>query len=148
VVGGGGTELALATDLTVNGATRIVANDLSRENPSSIINVLLTNDGSIDLSGQTTYTRRLVTYSGSLSGGLNNGTYNAASNVFAVDGVNFDIANNWQIVIDTTNRTIDITFTPVPEPATILLAGTLGLAAVQVIRRRRHARTASPSPAV
>jgi autotransporter-associated beta strand protein len=132
VIGNGaaGADTTLATgssQLAVTGA-------FGRSSATDLITIELVSDGSaFDLSGSTTYTRRVVSSYGGLSN-LNAQTYGTADNVFAVTGVGFDIGS-WQVLVGQGGSTVDVMFTPVPEPATVL-----GLGAVGLIRRRRRLR--------
>jgi len=138
VVGGGtgGAGTATASELTTTGASRIAATDIGRDLTSSTIQIALTNDGSLDLSGNTSYTRRLATYSGNLNN-LNAGTYSSTNSEFNVAGTNFNVRGDWLVIVGAENKVIDISFTPVPEPATVLLAGAAALGVGSFLRRKR-----------
>lgn len=89
-----------------------------RSSPSDTIHIVLTNDGTLNLNGATSYTRRLVTYG--LASNLTAGPYSSSNPDFTVDGSNFAVGT-WSVLV--APSTLDITFTgtPVPEPTNILL---------------------------
>jgi autotransporter-associated beta strand protein/T5SS/PEP-CTERM-associated repeat protein len=126
-----------ATDNTTAGASRVAATGAIDATAALItstnspLKFELVNAGGLDLSGATTYTRTIATYANlgpNLTGafGAGGGTVNAATPQITLTGTNFAIATNWSMVIGATG--IVVTFTPVPEPATVL-----GLAAVAVV---------------
>jgi hypothetical protein len=71
---------------------------------------------------------------------LNSGVYGTEDNVFAVNGVGFDIASSWQVLVGQSGNTIDVVFTPVPEPAIVLAVAGVALW-VAGIRRGARAIT-------
>ncbi len=85
--------------------------------------------GLADLSGTGgAYTVTVLTYTG---------TTNATAANFAVSPANFTFQGTPSVLVDSTNKLVSVTFTPTPEPATVLglAAGAFGL--VNVVRRRR-----------
>jgi fibronectin-binding autotransporter adhesin len=164
VIGGQGTavneQLALGNNLTLannstiriavgNGAT---ANDTSLAGSSQVavtgvlgrataadritIDLAFATGGNLDLTGGTTYTRRVATY-GSLSN-LTPGSYTAANNVFNVTSPSFGVDPGWTVLVGQNGSALDVVFTPVPEPGAILAIGLAGLGLVGLVRRSRR----------
>jgi autotransporter-associated beta strand protein len=90
-------------------------------------NIVLYNDGSLDLSGNTTYTNYLVASAGSISG----------SSGFTVLAGNFPgfLGTPTASVVGTN---LFVNFTPAPEPGSVLLLGAAAAGAVALMRRLRR----------
>jgi hypothetical protein len=98
----------------------------------------LTNDGTLDLSGGSTYTVAVLTYTGfGIGSGLTVFTDETNPTHFAVAAENFAFASAPLVTLN--NGALSVTFTPVPvpEPGAVLTAAGLGLIAAAVRRRRR-----------
>jgi autotransporter-associated beta strand protein len=156
-----GSDLTLANNSTIhvavgNGAT---ANDTSLAGSSQVavagvlgrattadrvtIDLAFVAGGNLDLSGNTTYTRRVATY-GSLSN-LTPGTYTAADNVFDVTTPSFGVDPGWSVLVGQNGSALDVVFTPVPEPGAILAVGLAGLGLAGLARRARRRGAATLS---
>jgi hypothetical protein len=122
---------AVGPDLTTTGASLLnVTGELSTAAAADTINIILTLDGSMALG--TTYTRQLATY-GSLSN-ITPGTYTSSDTKFTVVSDTIPIASDWTVFVG--SGVIQITFTPVPEPGTVLAIGAAGLGLAGWYRRR------------
>lgn len=132
---------------TATGASRVIAAVFGRDTAATLINILVANEGGANAmvnDGSVTYTRRLATYTG--LNNLTEGTYTADTpntpfNVVGPADLQFT-PTNWQVVIGNdggVNR-VDLVFTPVPEPATVVgvSAAVFGLAGL--LRRGRRGR--------
>jgi fibronectin-binding autotransporter adhesin len=130
--GNGGT----ASDITTTGSSKISAVNFGRSNTSDVIQIALGQDGS--LVNGTQYTRRITSYSGTLQN-LTTGTFTDGDvgNPFNLTGIGFTVQSGWAVVVGANG--VDLVFTPVPEPTTILGLSALALGGVGYIRRRRAA---------
>ncbi len=126
-LGDGGT----VSDLTLTGSSRLAATTFGRTAATGLIDVLVVTDGS--LVANTTYTRRIATYT-ALQNLTEGTTYTAADNVFTVTSPEFAVTAGWQIQVS--GGFVDLTFSPVPEPATAGLIGVAALGVVGVVRRK------------
>jgi fibronectin-binding autotransporter adhesin len=138
VAGNGGTF----NDTTPTGASLVaVAGVLNRSTNTDTIQIEIALAGSgFDLSGGTTYTRRILTY-GSLGANLPAGPYSSGTSDFAVSaapGAGFTIAPGWQVLVGQGGSFVDVQFTPVPEPGTVVAVAAAGLGLVGLGRRLRR----------
>jgi autotransporter-associated beta strand protein len=137
----GGIRVAAAigsgfNDISTNGASLVVVEDIfGRTATSDIIQIdIELVGGGFDLEGNTTYTRRILTY-----GGLSNldpGSWAFGDGRFNVNAVNFTLGGGWQVDVGQDGAVIDVSFTPVPEPGTVLAVAACGLGVAGLVRRR------------
>jgi autotransporter-associated beta strand protein len=121
-----GTSIPLARD-TAGAAT-------------DVLTIRLTNDGTLDLTGASTYTVTVLNY-GQLGSGLTEFTDQSAPTHFAVAADNFTFAS--PPLISLGGGALTVRFTPTPEPAGLL--GCVALAAAGwAVRRRRLLPPARP----
>lgn len=119
------------SDQTIGGASRIASTSTFNRDGGALTKIFLTNDGSLVIG--TEYTRRLVTYGSTTT--FTNGNFTSGNSEFTVEGTNFNVGSNWTVIVGT--GFIDVTFTPVPEPGTLLALGAAGLGLLGAIRRNR-----------
>lgn len=137
---------ATANDTTLAGSSQLaVAGVLGRQTATDrvTIDIAFAAGGNLDLTGNTTYTRRVATY-GSLSN-LTPGTYDSSSGVFNVTSPSFGVDPGWTVLVGQNGSALDVVFTPVPEPGAILAVGLAGLGVAGLARRARRRGAATLS---
>lgn len=151
LLGGSGTSGAtLAAQLAVDGNGAITANSQLAVSTNTFnldlsagkVNIRLLND--LGLTNGQSYTRTLVTGTGGTNNFLRNGTAATGGNAYTVGDINLLSGSGTQTFSVTAfgvdgNNNLVLTFTPVPEPATVLAIGAAGLAAARWVRRRHKA---------
>jgi len=111
---------------------------------ADVMTIRLTNDGTLDLSGNTTYTVTVLTYFTLDAGSLTEFINQSNPTHFAAAAENFQFAATPLISLSGGN--LSISFVPVPEPASVLaVAAAAGFTATWL--RRRIGRTPT-NPAV
>jgi autotransporter-associated beta strand protein len=98
---------------------------------TDLTTILLVGDGTLITDGTNTYTVTVATFT--------NGTPPPAAN-FVVAAEGFVFSGSPTLVVDGTS--LVVTFTPVPEPGTVLALGAAGLGVAGLVRRRSRARCA------
>jgi len=103
------------------------------------LTIRLTNDGTLDLSGNTSYTVTVLNYHTLDTGSLSEFTNQTNPAYFAVAADNFTLAGD--PLVSLSGGDLSVTFTPVPEPGAVLAvaAGGLALALRRPGRRRADA---------
>ncbi len=112
--------------------------DLTGLTVGSRLNIVLTDVGPLQMG--SLYTLSVLSAEGTGSilypGGFDPSLFSVTATNFSADGSGFLIAG--------TAHSLDLTFTPVPEPAAVLAAGAAGLGLLGLARRRRRSGTGAP----
>lgn len=98
------------------------------------LTIRLTNDGTLDLSGTSSYTVTVLSYD-VLGSGLTAFTNDPNPAFFAVAAENFAFASPPLVTLNGGALSVTFTPTPVPEPGTLLAVAAVGLGLIAVRRR-------------